>query len=369
MAQDPTSSSIFSADSHTIEPADLWLQRVDRGFRDRAPRVIKDYQDQPGSFFVAEGLTPFPVGGGFAAGKDPKDLATNQNVGYEQARPSGWDPVERLKDQDIDGVEGEVLYTTLGMFLFHLKDANLQWACFRAYNDWIAEFVSHAPQRLVGLGLIAMQDVEQAVGELQRIANKGLRGVMINAASPREVPYSDAYFDAFWAAAQDLNLPVSLHILTGKQNIRLKKGRVASNMSIIHEVQNSLTDLIYNGVCERFPRLKLVSAENDIGWIAHYLSRLDISSETLKYVDPTPNTLLPSEYFKRQIYATFQDDRAGVMTHELSGADNLMWASDFPHRASTWPRSRAVIEQNFAGIPAEVKRKITYENARRLYGL
>ena len=214
-----------------------------------------------------------------------------------------------------------------------------------------------------------MQDVEQAVGELQRVADKGLRGIMINATSPREVPYSDTYFDAFWAAAQDLNLPVSLHILTGKQNIRLKKGRVASNMSIIHEVQNSLTDLIYNGVCERFPRLKLVSAENDIGWIAHYLSRLDISSETLKYVDPTPNTLLPSEYFKRQIYATFQDDRAGVVTYDLSGEDNLMWASDFPHRASTWPRSRAVIEQNFAGIPAEVRRKITYENARRLYGL
>lgn len=251
MAQDSIPSTIFSADSHTIEPADLWVQRVDRGLRDRAPRVIKDYQDKPGSFFVAEGLTPFPVGGGFAAGKDPKDLATNQNVGYEQARPSGWDPVERLKDQDIDGVEGEVLYTTLGMFLFHLKDANLQWACFRSYNDWIAEFTSHAPQRLVGLGLIAMQDVEQAVGELQRVANKGLRGIMINAASPREVPYSDTYFDAFWAAAQDLNLPVSLHILTGKQNIRLKKGRVASNMSIIHEVQNSLTDLIYNGVCER----------------------------------------------------------------------------------------------------------------------
>ena len=369
MAQDSMPSTIFSADSHTIEPADLWVQRVDRGFRDRAPRVIKDYQDKPGSFFVAEGLTPFPVGGGFAAGKDPKDLATNQNVGYEQARPSGWDPVERLKDQDIDGVEGEVLYTTLGMFLFHLTDGTLQWACFRAYNDWIAEFTSHAPQRLVGLGLIAMQDIEQAVGELQRVANKGLRGIMINAASPREVPYSDTSFDAFWAAAQDLNLPVSLHILTGKQNIRLKKGRVASNMSIIHEVQNSLTDLIYNGVCERFPRLKLVSAENDIGWIAHYLSRLDISSETLKYVDPTPNTLLPSEYFKRQISATFQDDRAGVMTYELSGADNLMWASDFPHRASTWPRSRTVIERNFAGIPAGIKRKITYENARRLYGL
>ena len=128
---------IFSADSHTMEPADLWVQRMDRGLRDRAPRVVKNYQDKKGSFFVAEGLTPFPVGGAFAAGKDPKDLNANQSVGYEDARPSGWDPIERLKDQDIDGVEGEVLYTTLGMFLFHLKDLELQWASFRAYNDWL----------------------------------------------------------------------------------------------------------------------------------------------------------------------------------------------------------------------------------------
>jgi predicted TIM-barrel fold metal-dependent hydrolase len=212
-----------------------------------------------------------------------------------------------------------------------------------------------------------MQDVNEAVRELQRIAKKGLRGVMINAAPPGEVPYSDPHFDPVWAAAQDLGLPMSLHILTGKKSVQLGKGRVATTMTIIHEVQNSLIDFLYNGVLERFPRLRLVSAENDIGWIAHYLYRLDVCYETLRYVDPTPITMRPSEYFKRQVCATFQDDRPGVMTYELAGENNLMWASDFPHRASTWPRSRQVIEQNFAGIPAEAKRKITYENVRRLY--
>jgi predicted TIM-barrel fold metal-dependent hydrolase len=364
-----TEASIFSADSHTMEPADLWAQRLDRGLRDRAPRVVNNFQNKKGSYFIAEGLTPFPVGGGFAAGKDPKELATNQTVGYEEARPSGWDPAERLKDQDIDGVEGEVLYTTLGMFLFHLKDTELQWSCFRGYNDWVAEFCSHAPKRLIGLGLIAMQDVNQAVSELQRLAKKGLRGVMINAAPPGDLPYSDSHFDPFWAAAQDLALPVSLHILTGKKSVQMGKGRVASTVTIIHEVQNSLIDFLYNGILERFPGLKIVSAENDIGWIAHYLYRLDVCYDTLRYVDPTPVTMRPSEYFKRQVYATFQDDRPGVMTYELAGENNLMWASDFPHRASTWPRSRAVIEQNFAGIPAAARRKITYENVRRLYGI
>ena len=365
MAQAP----IFSADSHTMEPADLWTQRIDHQWRDRAPRVINNYEGKKGSVFVAEEITPFPVGGGFAAGKDPKDLAANQSVGYEEARPSGWDPAERVKDQEIDNVEGEILYATLGMFLFHLKDMELLRASFRAYNDWVAEFCSYAPKRLIGLGLIALQDVDEAVRELQRIAKKGLRGAMINAAPPGDVPYSDSHFDSFWAAAQDLNLPLSLHILTGKKGVQLGKGRVASTVTIIHEIQTSLLDFLYNGVLERFPRLKLVSAENDIGWIAHYLYRLDVCYETLRYVDPTPNTMKPSEYFKRQVYATFQDDRPGVMTYEFAGANNLMWASDFPHRASTWPRSREVITQNFAGIPAEVTRKITYENVHRLYGI
>lgn len=300
---------IFSADSHTMEPANLWTQRLDQKWRDRAPRVITNYEGQKGSVFVAEGLTPFPVGGGFAAGKEPKELAANQGVGYEDARPSGWDPVERVKDQDIDGVEGEILYTTLGMFLFHLKDVDLQWASFRAYNDWVAEFSSYAPKRLIGLGLIAMPDVEEAVRELQRIAKKGLRGAMINATAPGDVPYSDAHFDPLWAAAQDLGLPLSLHILTGKKGVRLGKGRVASTVTIIHEIQTSLLDFLYNGVLERFPRLQLVSAENDIGWIAHYLYRLDECYKTLRYVDPTPITMKPSDYFKRQVHATFQDDR------------------------------------------------------------
>jgi len=342
---------------------------LDRGLCDRAPRVITGYEGKPGSFFVAEGLTPFPVGGGFAAGKDPRELATNQTVGYEEARPSGWDPVERIKDQEIDGVEGEVLYTTLGMFLFHLQDPTLQGACFRAYNSWVAEFCSYSPKRLIGLGLIAMQDLDEAVRELERIAKEGLRGIMIHAAPPGEKPYSDPHFDPFWAAAQDFNLPISLHILTGKKSIQLGRGRVASYMAIVHEIQLTLTDMIYGGVLERFPRLRLVSAENDIGWIAHYLGRLDYCYEALRFVDPTPITMLPSEYFKRQVYATFQDDRAGVLTHELAGTDNLMWASDFPHRASTWPHSQEVIEKNFTGVAEGAKRKIVGENVLRLYNM
>src|ERR1700746_2308448 len=141
--------SVISADSHMMEPADLWETRLDKKFSDRAPKVVKNERGK-GYMFVAPGVRPFPVAGGFGIGKSGEELKEHLKKGYESARPSGWDPVERLKDQDIDGVQAEVLYTTLGMTLFGLHDADLQRACFKAYNDWLSEFCSHNPKRLIG---------------------------------------------------------------------------------------------------------------------------------------------------------------------------------------------------------------------------
>src|SRR5687767_1780159 len=145
---------VVSADSHVMEPADLWSARLDKKFRDRSPHVAQNPK-KPGYIFVAEGIDPFPVAGGFGAGRSGEELKDHLSKGYEAARPSGWDPIERIKDQEIDGVEAEVLYTTLGMPLFGLQDPDLQRACFRVYNDWVAEYCSYNPKRLYGIGLVS----------------------------------------------------------------------------------------------------------------------------------------------------------------------------------------------------------------------
>src|SRR5947208_5040097 len=186
---------VISADSHMMEPADLWLERLDNKYKDRAPRGIQGYGGKKGYFFVVEGIRPFPVAGGFAAGNKPEDLPKAWEKGYEAARPSGWDPVERIKDQEIDGVEAEVLYTTLGMPLFGLEDGDLQRACFRAYNDWVAEFCSHDPKRLYAIGLISLDDIDLGVKELERIHKQGLRGAMIWGSPPEGKPYSSRIYD------------------------------------------------------------------------------------------------------------------------------------------------------------------------------
>ena len=126
-----TQQRVLSADSHVVEPADVWTARMDMRYRDRAPHIVKEANGITGDFFVCEGLQPFSVSGFAVAGVDPKDYSTEMVKGYPGVRPGAWDPAQRVKDQEIDGVQGEVLYTSLGMFLYGIKtvDSALRLPC------------------------------------------------------------------------------------------------------------------------------------------------------------------------------------------------------------------------------------------------
>ena len=171
-------------------------------------------ENRPGVSLVAPGIMPFPIAGLWAIGKSGQELAKHMSEAHGEVRRSGWDPVERIKDQDVDGVDAEVLYPTLAMPLFGLADAELQPACFRIYNDWLSEYCSYNSARLVGIGLISLFDIAGAIREMERCRKLGLRGAMIWGAAPRERPYG-AHYDPFWQAASELNMPLSLHVLTG----------------------------------------------------------------------------------------------------------------------------------------------------------
>jgi len=374
------SHGVVSADSHTTEPADLWQSRLDVRFRDRAPRVIR-HSKSGTLLFLAEGTAPFPVASGFAAGRSGEDLKEFMSQGYEAARPSGWDPVERIRDQELDGIDAEVLYPTLGMVLFSMPDAQLQRACFAVYNDWLAEFCRHDARRLYGVGLISLEDVSLAVEDVERIAGQGMRGAMIWGSPPEDRPYGDRIYDPFWQAVSEHRMPVSLHIITGRGRQADRLGRtmekrvdVRRNPGITyaivtHEIQESLATLVFGGVLERFPDLRIVSAENDVGWLPHFMYRMDHGFEKYSAMLPERLSLRPSEYVRRQVLATFQDDPVGAATWKLFGEDNYMWASDFPHSDSTFPESHAWIEKNFEGVPDAVRRKMVRSNAARLYGM
>jgi len=371
-----TELKLISADSHVNEPGDLWVQRIDKPFRDRAPRVVENPPGlKPGAYFTLEGIPPIHLAQGMGAGRKPEELPKFfQSSTYKDARRGGWDPSERVKDMDLDGVEADVIYTTLGFRQFWLTDAALQRACFRVYNDWLAEYCAYAPNRLAGLALISLYDVDEGVKELRRCAARGLKGALIWASPPEDRPYSSTLYDPFWAAAQELGMPISLHSITGmgaESRLAIKQplDRYVRSTVLSHEVQRTLVVLIFSGVLERFPALKIVSAENEVGWLPFFLQKLDQAYEEYRYLYPVPLKLKPREYFRRQVFATFIDDAVGVAGREFIGVDNIMWSSDYPHTVSTWPHSREVVDRDFKGVPEGEKRSIVRDNVARLYGL
>jgi predicted TIM-barrel fold metal-dependent hydrolase len=362
---------VIDADAHMLELPGLWTEGLDKRFRDRAPRIVRDPGGRKGLFFVCEDLPPLRVSGAFAAGKtfDKKFL----EAGLDSAPAGGWDPAERLKDMELDGVEAAVLYTTMGFVLFWIEDAEFQEDCFRVYNDWLAQFCSYAPERFAGLAMISLFDVERARRELERCARMGLKGALIWAAPPEDRSYTARAYDSFWAAAQELKMPLSLHTLTGRtkaaQQDESDIGELYARMVIrTQEAQHSICSMIFGGVFERFPGLKIVSAENDIAWVPHLLERADKYYRRFRQGYGTALSLKPSEYFRRQVFATFIDDPLGLKIYSYLGADNFMWSTDYPHQAATWPHTMEVLARDFAALPEADRRKIVRENCARVYG-
>ena len=369
-------TGIVSADSHLLEPGDLWEKRLDRKYRENSPRVAPN--DKGILLFSAPGVRPFPVAAGFGMGMNGEQLFKHMSEakGYESAPAGGWDPLARLKDQDIDGVTAEVMYTTLGMPLFGMNDLELQAACFRVYNDFVKEYCSGAPQRLYGVCLVPLTDIAQAVKELERCGANGFRGAQIWGVPPADRPYWDTDYDPFWAAAQDLQMPLSLHVATGKsfneaprqQEKPLPKAQMLmTRMNTIHDVQKSMWQFVFGAVFDRFPNLKIISAEHDAGWAAHMVHRMDRQYEKWAGANEKNLKHQPSDYFRRNVMITFQDDPVAGITAKFYGEDNFMWGSDYPHSDATWPHSRDAIARSMAGVPQDIREKITSRNAAKLY--
>jgi predicted TIM-barrel fold metal-dependent hydrolase len=361
---------MISTDSHVIEPRHMWEERIDKEFRDRAPKWVMNPEGREGEWLIVEGREPQRPVVTFSAGIPSEKLPEHQaTASIDDCTPGGWDPAPRLKDMELDGVGADVIYTTQGLGLLSLTDGPYQRALFRGFNDWLADYCSYAPKQLLGSGMVSLLDVEEGISELRRCAKMGLRGAMVPCSPPDAGSYGEAQYDPFWAASVELNMPITLHLGTGHGPEKLY-GQWVSLLCGHHDVQRTLTNMMFEGVFDRFPELKVVSSENDAGWVSHFLFRVDDWYQRMRYLRDNPLKLLPTEYFQRNVYVAFMDDPVGVATADrFFGADNFMWSSDYPHVLSTWPHSRDVVARNFEGCSPELQRKITRDNAVKLYGI
>lgn len=354
---------LYSGDDHLdiwACPPDLWTSRVPAALRDRMPRVVD--RDGTPTWMVDGSVLGFsgaPTGGRYSA-------LTRAGLGDDTFRPS--DPAKRLEDMDRDGLQATVVYGPAVMGL-PIADGEVKAAAWRAWNDFAAEFSSHCPERLALLPVLPTHSPEAAAAELERVAAMGLRGALVYVF---EFDCGDPSWDRLWAAAQDTGLPISFHIGGGVSTIPVAPDSWAHHAFatvVPMQLCEPLAKMVFCGALEKHPGMQLVLAEAGLGWVPYLVNRMDVSSAKRPGVAKDYElSMRPSEIFRRQVYITFEEEPDGATFVEMLGADRCLWASDYPHVDSTFPQSRASIEESFARLSVQDCRRITATNCGQLYG-
>jgi predicted TIM-barrel fold metal-dependent hydrolase len=390
---------VVDGDGHVMEPPTLWSERMDhKKWGDLIPHFVSEDD----GVFVGNVCR----GGGLKVTKQIADAygMTVEEVMAPTAKmvmePGGFDPHERIKVMDRDGMDAAIIYPSTALFFgpldpieaFHNHEFVL--ACQRAYNEWLSDFCAVAPKRLFGLAAVPLQNIDLAVAEAERAVNQlGLNGVFIRpSAYIDELPFSHPVYDRFWAACQDLDIPVALHpgvhidtpgacrqfrlvrespcFTDTNSNVDPIYGGSGLGQAVGNAVDMivSMGRLLMGGVCERFPRLNFIFLESGGGWCPTQLERMDEQVETF-WLERRWLKLLPSEYFKRQCYVSFDPGEWNLTAcAEFLGPDRVIWASDFPH-----PEYRAEVvsqlKSKLSVLSAEAQRLILGQNANKVYRL
>jgi predicted TIM-barrel fold metal-dependent hydrolase len=226
--------------------------------------------------------------------------------------------------------------------------------------------------------MLNVDDVEEACNELERIKKLGLVGAFIPVSPLPDKPYRHPIYDRLWWTAQDLDMPLLLHIATPRAGVPGNEFTVnpsdmtgAGRSTTDYWVRYSLGSMVFAGVFDRYPRLKVGSVEHETMWIPHWLQQMDFTYRERPVFTKgwkSREGMLPSDYWHRNMFVEFMEDDLGVQIRDRIGVDNMLWGSDFPHAESTWPQSKQFLDRIFAGVPEDDRRKITHDNACKLFG-
>lgn len=390
-----TSVVLMSSDSHVSDFPHLWNGPVVEKFGSRAMHEASgggssSHGISPrgmfGDWVVGEGIVPFPTSGGNVGGFPfegrPQRL---DNFDCRRDAPKGaTDPTARLQEMTNDGLQAEFVTGTYGLRIPTMRSAELQRACARASNTWVADFCKAAPNRLLGAGGISLADMTAAVADLRHAVDVGLRAVYVSPVAPLERSYASRFYDPFWAAAAEAGMPVMLHAIPPPELAALSHRRRPAfheseaqaviedyhlaNVLYDHPIQVTLAQMLLGGVLERHPKLRLVLAEWGAGWVPNLLDGLDwtYGSRPAGLDLKMP----PSEYVLRQVWMTFDRPLGLPMKQVERFQDRLMFSSDYPHIESSFPESRRIFAANTGDeVPEAIKTKLAHANFASLFGV
>ena len=382
MAVNRPSVGIVDADAHVNPSADMWVDYLPAALRDLAPKL--EHGDDC-DYVVFEGRRRKLNLISAQAGREGKDFKMHGRA--SDARAGGWMPAARIADMDEDGIDTAILF---GGGPLGTTNMDLYRASFGSYNRWLADFCRHAPRRLAGVGYVPMHDVDEAIRVMRDCAAVGLKAVNIPAFpmskmgslnggdaqtkaltgdTDSERSYADPEFDPFWKAACELDMPLTIHL--GSRAVRFTEPKYLLSDMLMSKfgMGEPIAIMIYGGVFQRFPELRLASVESGVGWFAFAANYMDETWSKQRYWVKSTLEHEPSYFWDRNIYGSFIHDRVGVLMRGLPGAGNIMWSSDYPHSETTFPHSNEVIDRLFEGVPEDDKNMIISGRANYFYNL
>ncbi len=357
---------VVDADGHVVELPNLWTEYLEARYRDRAPRLILDEHGRPCQLLddkiVARHAMLLTIG-------------PEANFDGIRRRPGGWDPKLRLEDMDSEGIDVAMLFPSLSFYVCEAEDPKLDAALCRAYNDWLADYCRASPDRLLGVALLPLRDLDAAVRELERATERlGFRGAFFRPNPYAGRPIHHPGYDRFWQSAASLGVPICVHEGISDTLPTLGRDRF-ENAAMLHvlshpfEQMAACAGLILAGVLERHPSLRFAFLESGSGWLPFWLNRLDSHWETWRKLLPAVH-VKPSELFARQCFISFEpDDEVVEAVVNLVGDDCVVWASDYPHPDSHFPGAVTKTLETLANVTPAAREKILGTNAARLYGL
>jgi len=374
---------VISADGHLEIPAEPWMRYLPEKYRDRAPRLVK--LAEGGEGWLIEGQ-PMLKNGANLAGGSP---GSGRQLSYWNAdgslAPGAGDARQRLREQDADGLDAEVLYPPIFVTtaIQTIADKNVYRAVLRAYNTFLArDFCPVAPDRLIACGVLPVTGVEDAIEELKFCKEAGLKAVVMHEfPSGKKVPTAED--DAFWETALKLGMPLSGHVFFGTRyppfitqgatvsDANMAAAGLLTARQVGFAPMFTVAQLIVGGVFDRFPELRIYFAETNASWLACALWQMDDNYGTWVRAGLLTQKLRdkPSAYFRQHVYCGFiRDPQVGRML-DLLPVDNLMFGSDFPHGVTTYPRTSEALDQTFSGVSADVRRKVLVETPAKFFGL
>ena len=366
---------VVDSDGHVLEPLTLWDDYIDPAFRDRAPRLIVD-RDGKQRLLVESKVMGSSKGLGNAGAVGARQgVVCDDTISYHEGKKGGFDPHARIPDMDLDGIDAVFLYPTLGLFSGAIDDPPLAAAVCRAYNRWLADYCKAYPDRLFGIAMLPLQSIDLAIAEMQFARKElGFRGGFIrpnpyNGKMPHHPDYAP-----FWRAAEDLDFAIGFHegASAAMPQVGVDRFETRGAKHIIShtmEMMLAALSMIWGGVCERHPELRVGFLESGGGWIAPWLDRMDRHFDDQGFNDSGLKTR-PSEIFQKSCWISFEPVETSLkVLADHVGPNKIMWATDYPHPDGFFPGAPEMVRKQLAGASPETQRGVLAGGAMGFYGL